>query len=349
MPVPNDFRLSGALGGLVASQEYQAEQEKQSLANLLTQAQTGEIAQRTSQAQQLLPFLLQQREQENQIRAKEALAAQLGMRNVPQEVANRGQELTLAGMTNQANLENFDENQKMAGMERKGKMLGLDQANQLASLRKIFYVLQTQGPLAAASAAGELGMNPKVLMENPEMIPRAIALIENQMMRTPQHLGTMQEKELDTVTELEKARIGVGPQYDRIAAEKEWRKEDRDAKADNERKALDIQKDYVKARNEWLQAGQPTSGPVFDKYEAAHIDYWTSQTYRQPSNSYLDFETGDIRRETPQNRPIPPLINRPNAGSGGRNPTGGSGGNNQSKGSATGQTKSGNSYRIEKQ
>lgn len=340
MPVSNDFRLSGALGGLVASQEYQAEQERQALQNLLTQAQTGEIAQRTSQAEQLLPLLLQQREQENQIRAKEALAAKLGMRNVPQEVANRGQELTLAGMTNQANLENFDENQKMADMEHKGKMLDLDQANQLASLRKIFYVLQTQGPLAAASAAGELGMNPKVLMENPEMIPRAIALIENQMMRTPQHLSTMAGKELDTVTELEKARIGVGPQYDRIAAEKEWRKAAIDAKDAADKKALDVQKDYVKARNEWLNAGKPTEGPIFDKYEAAHNDYWTSQTYRQPSTSYLDFDTGELRRETPQTRPIPPLINRPNAGSGG---------NNQSKGSATGQTKSGNSYRIEKQ
>ena len=188
--------------------------------------------------------------------------------------------------------------------------------------------MQTQGPLAASSVAGELGMNPKVLMENPEMIPRAISMIENQMMSTPQHLGKMQEKELDTVTDLEKARIGVGPQYARIAAEKEWRKEALAAKADTEKKALDIQKDYVKARNEWLNSGQPTSGPVFDKYEAAHNDYWTSQTYRQPSNSYLDFETGDIRRETPQNRPIPPLINRPNAGSGGGgNPTGGSGGN----------------------
>lgn len=340
MPVPNDFRLSGALGGLVASQEYQAEQEKQNLANLLTQAQTAQQAQQTQQAQQLLPFLLQQREQENQIRAKEALAAQLGMRNVPQEVANRGQELTLAGMTNQANLENFDENQKIAGMERKGKMLGLDQANQLASLRKIFSVLQAQGPLAASSAAGELGMNPEVLMQNPEMIPRAIALIENQMMRTPQHLSTMAGKELDAVKAAEVANIQAGPQYARIAAEKEWRKAAIDAKDAADKKALDVQKDYVKARNEWLSAGKPTEGPIFDKYEAAHNDYWTSQTYKQPSTSYLDFDTGEMRRETPQTRPIPPLISRPTANSGG---------NDQSKGSATGQTKSGNSFRIEKQ
>lgn len=321
MPVPNDFRLSGALGGLVASQEYQAEQERQALQNLQTQTQTASTQQQTSQAAQLLPFLLQQREQENQIRAKQALEAQLGMGNVPLEQQ-------LSGMQTQGKINSFAGEQELAGKERTGKGMALDQANQLSALRKVHYIMQTQGPLAASSVAGELGMNPKVLMENPEMIPRAISMIENQMMSTPQHLGKMQEKELDTVTDLEKARIGVGPQYARIAAEKEWRKEALAAKADTEKKALDIQKDYVKARNEWLNSGQPTSGPVFDKYEAAHNDYWTSQTYRQPSNSYLDFETGDIRRETPQNRPIPPLINRPNAGSGGGgNPTGGSGGN----------------------
>lgn len=320
MPVPNDFRLSGALGGLVASQEYQAEQERQALQNLQTQAQTASTQQQTGQAAQLLPFLLQQREQENQIRAKQALEAQLGMGNVPLEQQ-------LSGMQTQGKIDSFAGEQELAGKERTGKGMALDQANQLASLRKVHYIMQTQGPLAASSVAGELGMNPEVLMKSPEMIPRAISMIENQMMNTPQHLGKMQEKELDTVTDLEKARIGVGPQYARIAAEKEWRKEALAAKADTEKKALDIQKDYVKARNEWLNSGQPTSGPVFDKYEAAHNDYWTSQTYRQPSNSYLDFETGDIRRETPQNRPIPPLINRPNAGSGGGNPTGGSGGN----------------------
>jgi len=55
MPVPNDFRLSGALGGLVASQEYQAEQERQALQNLQTQAATAQTQQATAQAQQLLP------------------------------------------------------------------------------------------------------------------------------------------------------------------------------------------------------------------------------------------------------------------------------------------------------
>lgn len=333
MPVPNDFRLSGALGGLVASQEYQAEEERQALQNLQTQAATAQTQQATTQAQQLLPFLLQQREQENQIRAKEALAAQLGMANVPLEQQ-------LSGMQTQEKIDSFAGEQELAAKERQGKVMALDQANQLASLRKISYIMQNQGPLAASAAAGELGMNPEVLMKSPEMLPQAISMLEDQMMRTPQHLGKMQEKELDTETDLEKARIGVGPQYARIAAEKEWRKEALAAKADTEKKALDIQKDYVKARNEWLQAGQPQTGPVFDKYEAAHNDYWTSQTYRQPSNSYLDFETGDIRRETPQTRPIPPLISRPTANSGG---------NDQSKGSATGQTKSGNSFRIEKQ
>ena len=64
MPVPNDFRLNGALGGLIASQEYGDEQKKQELANLLTQAQTGQITQATDEKQRLLPMLLQRAEQE---------------------------------------------------------------------------------------------------------------------------------------------------------------------------------------------------------------------------------------------------------------------------------------------
>lgn len=347
MPVPNDFRLSGALGGLVASQEYQAEQERQALQNLQTQAATAQTQQATAQAQQLLPFLLQQREQENQIRAKEALAAQLGMRNVPQEVANRGQELTLAGMTNQANLENFDENQKIAGMERKGKMLGLDQANQLSALRKVHYIMQTQGPLAASSVAGELGMNPKVLMENPEMIPRAISMIENQMMRTPQHLGKMQEKELDTVTDLEKARIEVGPQYDRIAAEKEWRKEDRDAKTAAKTGVKKLEElatqDLIAAR----QAANDPNVPVEERErlvaqaQQSYLAYTQARAAAQQQGVILDPDTMTLQPTRPGGA-APQLPAMPSA------PTG-SGGNNQSKGSATGQTKSGNSYRIEKQ
>lgn len=202
MPVPNDFRLSGALGGLVASQEYQAEQEKQNLANLLTQAQTAQQTQQTQQAQQLLPFLLQQHEQENQIRAKEALAAQLGMQNVPLEQQ-------LAGMQTQGKINSFDAEQELAGKEREGKSLSLDASNKLAALRQIQTIMQTQGNLAASSAAGQLGMNPEALMKDPAMIPRAIAMLENQAMRTPQHLGSMAEKELSGVMDIEKAKIGA--------------------------------------------------------------------------------------------------------------------------------------------
>ena len=347
MPVPNDFRLSGALGGLVASQEYQAEQEKQNLANLLTQAQTAQQTQQTQQAQQLLPFLLQQREQENQIRAKEALSAQMGMRNVPQEVANRGQELTLAGMTNQANLENFDENQKIAGKERQGKGMALDQANQLSALRKVHYIMQTQGPLAASSVAGELGMNPKVLMENPEMIPRAISMIENQMMRTPQHLSTMAGKELDAVKAAEVANIQAGPQYARIAAEKEWRKEDRDAKTAAKTGVKKLEElatqDLIAAR----QAANDLNVPVEERErlvaqaQQSYLAYTQARAAAQQQGVILDPDTMTLQPTRPGGA-APQLPAMPSA------PTG-SGGNNQSKGSATGQTKSGNSYRIEKQ
>ena len=340
MPVPNDFRLSGALGGLVASQEYQAEQERQALQNLQTQAATAQTQQATAQAQQLLPFLLQQREQENQIRAKEALAAQLGMRNVPLEQQ-------LSGMQTQGKIDSFAGEQELANKEREGKRLALDQANQLAALRKVHYIMQTQGPLAASSVAGELGMNPKVLMENPEMIPRAISMIENQMMRTPQHLGKMQEKELDTVTDLEKERIGVGPQYARIAAEKEWRKEDRDAKTAAKTGVKKLEElatqDLIAAR----QAANDPNVPVEERErliaqaQQSYLAYTQARAAAQQQGVILDPDTMTLQPTRPGGA-APQLPAMPSA------PTG-SGGNNQSKGSATGQTKSGNSYRIEKQ
>lgn len=340
MPVPNDFRLSGALGGLVASQEYQAEQERQALQNLQTQAATAQTQQATTQAQQLLPFLLQQREQENQIRAKEALAAQLGMANVPLEQQ-------LSGMQTQGKIDSFAGEQELAGKERQGKGMALDQANQLSALRKVHYIMQTQGPLAASSVAGELGMNPKVLMENPEMIPRAISMIENQMMNTPQHLGKMQEKELDTVTDLEKARIGVGPQYARIAAEKEWRKEDRDAKTAAKTGVKKLEElatqDLIAAR----QAANDPNVPVEERErlvaqaQQSYLAYTQARAAAQQQGVILDPDTMTLQPTRPGGA-APQLPAMPSA------PTG-SGGNNQSKGSATGQTKSGNSYRIEKQ
>lgn len=339
MPVPNDFRLSGALGGLVASQEYQAEQERQALQNLQTQAQTAQTQQATTQAQQLLPFLLQQREQENQIRAKEALAAQLGMANVPLEQQ-------LSGMQTQGKIDSFAGEQELAGKERQGKGMALDQANQLASLRKIFYIMQNQGPLAASAAAGELGMNPEVLMKSPEMLPRAISMLEDQMMRTPQHLGKMQEKELDTVTDLEKARIGVGPQYARIAAEKEWRKEDREAKtaAKGGVKKLEelATQDLVAARQASNDPAVPASEKerLFAQAQQSYLAYTQARAAAQAQGVILDPDTMTLQPTRPGGAaPTLPAMPQPK----------GSGGNDQSKGSATGQTKSGNSFRIEKQ
>lgn len=340
MPVPNDFRLSGALGGLVASKEYQAEQERQALQNLQTQAATAQTQQATAQAQQLLPFLLQQREQENQIRAKEALAAQLGMQNVPLEQQ-------LAGMQTQGKINSFDAEQQLAGKEREGKSLSLDASNKLAALRQIQTIMQTQGNLAAASAAGQLGMNPEALMKDPAMIPRAIAMLENQMMNTPQHLGKMQEKKLDTVTDLEKARIGVGPQYARIAAEKEWRKEDRDAKTAAKTGVKKLEElatqDLIAAR----QAANDPNVPQDDRErliaqaQQSYLAYTQARAAAQQQGVILDPDTMTLQPTRPGGA-APQLPAMPSA------PTG-SGGNNQSKGSATGQTKSGNSYRIEKQ
>lgn len=340
MPVPNDFRLSGALGGLVASKEYQAEQERQALQNLQTQAATAQTQQATAQAQQLLPFLIQQREQENQIRAKEALAAQLGMQNVPLEQQ-------LAGMQTQGKINSFDAEQQLAGKEREGKSLSLDASNKLAALRQIQTIMQTQGNLAAASAAGQLGMNPEALMKDPAMIPRAIAMLENQMMNTPQHLGKMQEKKLDTVTDLEKARIGVGPQYARIAAEKEWRKEDRDAKTAAKTGVKKLEElatqDLIAAR----QAANDPNVPQDDRErliaqaQQSYLAYTQARAAAQQQGVILDPDTMTLQPTRPGGA-APQLPAMPSA------PTG-SGGNNQSKGSATGQTKSGNSYRIEKQ
>lgn len=254
MPVPNDFRLSGALGGLVASQEYQAEQEKQQLANMLMQAQIAQQQQQTQQAQQLLPLLLQQREQENQIRAKEALAAQLGMSNVPLEQQ-------LSGMQTQGKIDSFAGEQELAGKERQGKGMALDQANQLSALRKVHYIMQTQGPLAASSVAGELGMNPKVLMENPEMIPRAISMIENQMMNTPQHLGSMAEKELTGLMDIEKSKIAAGATIRAAEIGAESRKYEADIKA-QERAA---KKDQIKSSDQLF-------GRYVDEYNSIAAD-----------------------------------------------------------------------------
>jgi len=188
MPMPNDFRAIGPLGGYFAGLEFADEREKAGLANLLTQAQTGQTNQATDQAQQLLPLLLQQREQENQIRAKSALEAQLGMANVPQDVANQGLLGQLTGLQTQGKIASQPEEARLASQERKGKGLGLEQQNQLQALEQIDYIRKSQGDLAAATTARELGMNPEVLFKNFEMVKQAINMLKAQMVNTPKHM-----------------------------------------------------------------------------------------------------------------------------------------------------------------
>lgn len=226
MPMPNDFRAMGPLGGYFAGLEFADEREKSELAKLMTQAQTGQVNQATDQAQQLLPLLLQQREQENQVRAKSALEAQLGMANVPQEVANQGALAQLTGMQTQDKIASQPEEARIAGQERKGKGLGLEQQNQLKALEQINYILKTQGNLAGATAASELGMNPEVLFKDPTMIGKAIDMLKTQMKDTPTFRQDISKEELKSMTSLEQSRIAAGASMygadqSRIAREKE--------------------------------------------------------------------------------------------------------------------------------
>ena len=203
MPMPNDFRAIGPLGGYFAGLEFADEREKSELAKLMTQAQTGQVNQATDQAQQLLPLLLQQREQENQVRAKSALEAQLGMANVPQDVANQGLAGVLTGMQTQDKIASQPEEARIAGLERKGKGLGLEQQNLLKSLEQVDYIRQTQGDIAAAISARELGLNA-------EKVQQAIKIIKGQQMNTPEHMQNMSKEELKAVTEIEKSNISAG-------------------------------------------------------------------------------------------------------------------------------------------
>jgi hypothetical protein len=214
MPVPNDFRLNGALGGLVASQEYMAEQEKQQLANALTQAQTAGHQQQTGQLEALLPLLLEQRKQENTIRERQAGLAQATMGNIPQEAANQGLAGILTGMQTQGSIDALPETQAIEGAKRKGEKLSLEQQNQLRALEQINYILKTQGNLAGATAASELGMNPEVLFKDPTMIGKAIDALKTQMKDTPTFRQDMSKEELKSMTSLEQSRMSLeGTKY----------------------------------------------------------------------------------------------------------------------------------------
>lgn len=331
MPMPNDFRAMGPLGGYFAGLEFADEREKSELAKLMTQAQTGQVNQATDQAQQLLPLLLQQREQENQIRAKSALESQLGMVNVPQEVANQGALAQLTGLQTQDKIASQPEEARLAGLERKGKGLGLEQQNLLKSLEQVDYIRQTQGDIAAAISARELGLNA-------EKVQQAIKIIKGQQMNTPEHMQNMSKEELKSVTEIEKSNISAGAS--RYVADKSAGAREAEAAARREAQsaALNVEKRFVAAEQAYINAGRPQTGPIAEEYAAAHNAWSWAVNMRQPASNYLDPETNEIRRETPASRPAPARLTPQ-----------GSGGNSQAKGSASGQTKSGNTFTIERQ
>lgn len=298
MPMPNDFRAIGPLGGYFAGLEFADEREKSELAKLMTQAQTGQVNQATDQAQQLLPLLLQQREQENQIRAKSALEAQLGMANVPQEVANQGLAGVLTGMQTQDKITSQPEEARLAGLERKGKGLGLQQQNLLKSLEQVDYIRQTQGDIAAAISARELGLNA-------EKVQQAIKIIKGQQMNTSEHMQNMSKEELKAVTEIEKSNISAGAS--RYVADKSAGAREAEAAARREAQAsaLSVEKRFTEAEKAYIAAGRPAVGPVAEEYAAAHNAWTWKENMRQPATSYLDPDTGEIRRETPASRPAP--------------------------------------------
>jgi hypothetical protein len=323
MPVPNDFRLNGALGGLVASQEYMAEQEKQQLANALTQAQTAGQQQQTGQLEALLPLLLEQRKQENIIRERQAGLAQATMGNIPQEAANEGLAGVLTGMQTQDKIASQPEESRIANLERKGKGLGLEQQNQLKALEQINYILKTQGNLAAASSASALGMNPEVLFKDPTMIGKAIDTLKTQMKDTPTFRQDMSKAELDSRTKLESSRITADAS--KYGADKSAgaREAEATARREAQASALSVEKRFTEAEKAYIAAGRPAVGPVAEEYAAAHNAWTWKENMRQPATSYFDPDTGEIRRETPASRPAPARLTPQ-----------GSGGNPQAQGSS---------------
>lgn len=304
MPVPNDFRLNGALGGLIASQEYGDDQKKQELENLLTQARTGQVNQETDEKQQLLPMLLQQREQENQIRAKQVLEAQLGMANVPQQIQNQGLADLLAGKNTQFQLDQLPQTQELQRGEMTGKLQNQEMTNQLGALRKISRILQTDGPLAAAEASKELGINPQVLLSNPDKLPMAIRHLENQVGWTPAYKQAMDVEGVKAETEIKKTGMTTASN-ERIADTRAaGQVEAAKARQQAEAKAPGLEKEYVARKTAWENAGKPSEGPIAESYDKAHFDFFTNQNMRQPAQAVLQAD-GTIGYVTGTNRTIP--------------------------------------------
>ena len=317
MPIPNDFRLNGALGGWMAGEEYSDEQKKQELANLLTQANTAQINQGTDEKTQLLPLLLQQREQENQIRAKEALAAQLGMANVPQEIANQGLAGQLTGKNTQFQLDQLPKTQELQRGELTGKLQNQEMTNQLGALRKISRVLQTDGPLAAAEASKELGINPQVLLSNPDKLPMAIRHLENQVGWSPAYKQAVDTAGISADASIEGHKIAADASKYVADKNAEARTKAAEvaaaAKKEADAKALTLEKDLTTKKSAWEKAGKPQEGPIAEAYQSAHDDFFTNQNMRTPPQATL-LSDGTIGYVAGPQRPIPPSgINKSSA------------------------------------
>lgn len=306
MPIPNDFRLNGALGGWMAGEEYSDEQKKQELANLLTQANTAQLNQGTDEKAQLLPLLLQQREQENQVRAKEALAAQLGMANVPQQVSNQGLADQLTGKNTQFQLDQLPETQNLAKLQLTGNTQNQQLVNMLSTLRKISSVKELHGDLAAASLMRQSGINPEVFFDkkNKGKLGEAIRHLENQVGWSPDYKKAMDTTNVTADTSITTTRMN-NESNERIAdtraeAQREAAKIRQEAAA----KAPGLEKEYVARKTEWEKAGKPSEGPIAESYDKAHFDFFTNQNMRQPAQAVLQAD-GTIGYVTGTNRTIP--------------------------------------------
>jgi len=306
MPVPNDFRLNGALGGWIAGEEYSDEQKKQELANLLTQAQTGQITQATDEKQQLLPMLLQQREQENQIRAKQALEAQLGMANVPQEIANQKLQGLLTGKGLQYQNDTFADESKIKDVERQTKLQQAQAMHQLQVLEELDRVDRTEGTLSAASLAHTYGINPEVYF-NPaskDKIKTTIEHLRNQLGWSPAYKQAMDVEGVKAETEIKKTGMTTASN-ERIADTRAaGQVEAAKARQQAEAKAPGLEKEYVARKTAWENAGKPSEGPIAESYDKAHFDFFTNQNMRQPAQAVLQAD-GTIGYVTGTNRTIP--------------------------------------------
>lgn len=268
MPMPNDFRAIGPLGGFFAGSEFAADREKQELANLLTQAQTAQQQQQTGQLEALLPLLLEQRKQENTIRGREAGLAQATMGNIPQEAANQGLAGILTGMQTQGNINALPETQAIEGAKRKGEKLSLEQQNQLRALEHIEYLLKNEDHLAAATVAKDYGIRTDKLFEDPNKIKMAISALKGQMVNTPSFMQDMTKEELKSVTDIEKSKIAANASKYTADKSAEARSAEAAARAAKAEAALSMDKQLAKYIADYNRIANDPNVPEQDKQRA---------------------------------------------------------------------------------